>query len=171
MRNGSAWPLWWVWWWALVLCMVFCSVLPIGAQETTVSEQNRLIESLRMRLQTISLLADNLESESENWKSLSRENEQRAQELLSALAALSKELENSQASSESLSRQVAELKALQAQSENKLQVVLETWKHSAELWKQAADAADLRLRKARARGVLWTALAALAGGVIGWAVK
>jgi hypothetical protein len=171
MRNGLRWPSFWACCWALVLCICFFSAPPISAQETTDSEQSRLIESLKLRLQTIIVLAENLESESASWKTLSQGNEQRAQELLSELAALRQELESSRADSEALSLQVAELKALQEKSENKLQVLLATWKRSAELWKEAAEAAQLQVRKVRARGVLWIALAALAGGAAGWALK
>ncbi len=171
MRNGLRWPSWWACCWALVLCICFFSGLPISAQESTDSEPSKLIESLRLRLQTISVLADNLQTESINWKALSQENEQRANELLNALETLRQELESSRADSEALSLQVAELKALQEQSENKLQVLLATWKRSAELWKEAAEAAQLQVRKVRARGVFWIALAALAGGVAGWALK
>ena len=170
MRNGLRWPSRSAYWWALVWCIFLLSAPLTDAQENPASEQSRLIESLQQRFQTINVLAQNLESESANWKALSQENEQRANELLSELRALRQELENSQADSEALSRQVAELKVSLAQSESKLQVVLATWKRSAELWKEAADAAQLQVRKVRAQGVLWIALAALAGGAIGYAL-
>jgi predicted nucleic acid-binding Zn-ribbon protein len=87
---------------------------------------------------------------------------------LSELAGLRQELESWQSASEDSQKQVVELRVSLEQSETKLMRLSATWKLSVDSWKAAADAADLRARKARRGGVVMAVLAALAGGVIGY---
>jgi ElaB/YqjD/DUF883 family membrane-anchored ribosome-binding protein len=114
-------------------------------------------------LQTIIASARSLEDESETWKRLSRESEQRANELLSELAKVRRELKTWQSESGELRRQPAELKELHAQSERKLQEALETSRRSSDSWAAALDQAEREARKARLERWLWAGIAGLVG--------
>lgn len=168
--GGSCWPARSAWWWGRLLYICCCSVLLTAAPPSYSSEQSRLIESLRTRLQTISAAAQSLEAESRSWKQVSAENEQRAVALLSELATLRSELESWQTASEDSRRQAAELRASLEKSEEKLKVVSQILRNSADFWKAAAEEATRSARRARRGGVMVSILAAMVGGAIGYLI-
>jgi len=162
---------WWGWSWGLVWFGFCLFVLLIPVLRLSGSEQSDLIESLQRRLTIISAEAESLQQESLSWKGLSEASEQRVKELLVELAGLKLELSNSNAYSESLQQQVQELKALQAESERKLQDVSRISLASAQSWKSAYD--NLRIARRRSTilliiaGVVATGLGVWAGYEIG----
>lgn len=170
-RAGSSWRSPSAWLWAPVLLFFLWSVLPAGVFANSKIELRQRMESLRRRLLSISALTEILESESANWKGLSQENGQRANELLSELAEMRRELEIWRTASGELSRQLQDLKALQAQSEAKLQEFLETSRRSSDSWRAALEGSRQELRRAKTQGFLWAGLAALLGAGIGYGLS
>ncbi len=158
------------WWWVPDWCICWLFALLSAAPLSYASEQSDLIESLHLRLTTISAAATSLQDESANWKRLSDENEQRVTELLSELAALKHELESWQTASEDSQRQVAELKASLEASEWKLTQLSKTWLDSANSWKAVADAERRAGRRWKWIAIFGGIGVFLAGGAVGHAL-
>jgi len=169
-RNGFWVPLRLACWPARVLCFTLCIALLLLPSPIFGLSLNEWLSNIEQRLLNIVIYSQKLEDELENSQKISLEQQKNIEQTLRELGDLKIRLEASRSLLGKFKNRVGELLSIIAQLETRLSQLSESFENTVRPLNLALDIAEKEIRRQKIKTVIYTILAAVAAGAVGYGI-